>query len=128
MSLEEEHVPTNEPMEEDEAHASEEDEGTEETIPENVNSSEIIKKPSLDYNGTISQDCSNRFEYLLKQTEIFSHFMTFGKDQPVKAKPGRKPKPKQQEVDVNDHRHRKTEEEEDAELLEETKKAVNLFR
>ncbi|KAK4337103.1 hypothetical protein RND71_043853 [Anisodus tanguticus] len=69
---------------------------------------------------------TNRFEFLLKQTEIFSHFMTFGKDEPQKPKPGRKKKEK--EVDVNDHRHRRTEEEEDAELLSESKKDVTLFR
>lgn len=81
----------------------------------------------MDYVTTMKQDCNNRFEYLLKQTEIFSHFMTYGRDQPPKPKVGRKPKPKEQ-VDVNDHRHRKTEEEEDAELLSESKKDVNLFR
>jgi hypothetical protein len=80
----------------------------------------------VDYAKTINNDTTNRLEYLLKQTEIFSHFMTFGKDQPQKPKVGRKPKPK--EIDVNDHRHRKTEEEEDEELLSESKKDLNLFR
>lgn len=84
-------------------------------------------------NGTISinqndqaTSMANRFEYLLKQTEIFSHFMTFGKDEPQKAKPGRKKKEK--EIDINDHRHRRTEEEEDAELLSECKKELQVFR
>lgn len=68
----------------------------------------------------------NRLEYLLKQTEVFSNFMTFGKQQEeqAKSKPGRKKK----EIDVNDHRHRRTEEEEDAELLSESKKELNVFR
>lgn len=86
----------------------------------------IISK--VDYVKTINNDNTNRLEYLLKQTEIFSHFMTFGKDQPQKPKVGRKPKPKEVPIDINDHRHRRTEEEEDAELLNESKKDVNLFR
>lgn len=71
-----------------------------------------------------------RFESLLKQTETFSHFMTYGKEKQLeeqqRLKPGRKKKEK--EIDVNDHRHRRTEEEEDAELLSESKKEVNIFR
>jgi len=77
-----------------------------------------------------STSMANRFETLLKQTEVFSHFMTYGKEKEEQreklAKPGRKKKEK--EFDINDHRHRRTEEEEDAELLSESKKEVNIFR
>lgn len=71
---------------------------------------------------------ANRFETLLKQTEEFSHFMTYGKDEPQKAKTAGRPKKREVPVDVNDHRHRRTEEEEDAELLSESKKDLHVFR
>ena len=80
-------------------------------------------KPSGDYQETVSVDRSKRFDFLLKQTEIFSHFMAADNKGPAKPKPGRKPKAKTTEekkvVDCNDHRHRKTEQEEDEELLTE---------
>jgi len=85
------------------------------------------------YDSKLAQDRTNRFDYLLKQTEIFSHFMTpsGGSNAAAKGKPGRKSKAvavKQQQpttptdsasktVDPGDHRHRKTEQEEDEELL-----------
>jgi len=59
-----------------------------------------------------------RFEYLLKQTELFSHFMGGNKasTSPLKVKAGRKKKatPSGKE---GDSRHRMTEQEEDEELL-----------
>ncbi|XP_017298080.1 chromatin-remodeling complex ATPase chain Iswi-like [Diaphorina citri] len=87
----------------------------------------------LGYQNT--KDRRKRFDYLLKQTEIFSHFMT---NQGVKgggpktaapasaAAPGTpkaKGRPKKsltkekKNVDPSDHRHRMTEQEEDEELL-----------
>jgi SWI/SNF-related matrix-associated actin-dependent regulator of chromatin subfamily A member 5 len=97
---------------------------------------------SHDFNATLSEDRSKRFDFLLKQTEIFSHFMTSGNQgstQTVapKGKPGRKPKPKpidplspkpRASIDATDHRHRMTEEEEDQELLTASKKSLNLIR
>lgn len=45
------------------------------------------------FNFNQESDRSNRFDYLLQQTEIFSHFMTSGANlkggSPVKMKPGR---------------------------------------
>jgi len=100
---------------------------------------------SNDYDAKLSEDRAKRFGYLLKQTEIFSHFMTSGTQgecKDIKPKPGRKPKgkdtPKESSkedselkhdnLNINDHRHRKTEQEEDEELLSESKKSVNFFR
>lgn len=93
-----------------------------------------------DFETKIETDRGKRFEYLLKQTEIFSHFMTNNqKDKsPLKVKAGR---PRKQPTEaqkteaagkaavaaaatastaeVPDHRHSKTEQEEDEELLAE---------
>ncbi|KAL1457210.1 hypothetical protein WDU94_001865 [Cyamophila willieti] len=92
-------------------------------------------KGKEDFDSKISKDRRKRFDYLLKQTEIFSHFMT---NQGVKssgakavapaaaATPGTpkgKGRPKKsltkekKNVDPSDHRHRMTEQEEDEELL-----------
>lgn len=89
-------------------------------------STEVSAEVPKDFDTKIETDRSKRFEYLLKQTEIFSHFMTNNaKDKnPLKVRPGR-PKKNAQEVVVTptkssnpaDHRHSKTEQEEDEELL-----------
>ncbi|KAI5729660.1 hypothetical protein M8J76_005048 [Diaphorina citri] len=92
-------------------------------------------KGKEDFDSKITKDRRKRFDYLLKQTEIFSHFMT---NQGVKgggpktaapasaAAPGTpkaKGRPKKsltkekKNVDPSDHRHRMTEQEEDEELL-----------
>ncbi|KAF6206099.1 hypothetical protein GE061_017324 [Apolygus lucorum] len=79
-----------------------------------------------DFESKIANDRSKRFDFLLKQTEIFSHFMTNQGKQasPTKPKPGRPRKEKVEKVvDKNadsDHRHRMTEQEEDEELLAES--------
>jgi len=58
---------------------------------------------------------AKRFDYLLKQTELFSHFMGNKSNSPQKSKAGRKKKTA--EGKEGDSRHRKTEQEEDEELL-----------
>lgn len=94
-----------------------------------------------DFETKIETDRSKRFDFLLKQTEIFSHFMTNNqKDKsPTKPKAGRPRKQPQADPktppsqsqgsqgsqessksDVADHRHSKTEQEEDEELLAES--------
>ncbi|RWS11514.1 SWI/SNF-related matrix-associated actin-dependent regulator of chromatin subfamily A member 5-like isoform X1 [Dinothrombium tinctorium] len=86
---------------------------------------------SVGYEEKLSEDRAKRFDYLLKQTEIFSHFMTSGtqgKDANKIKGPGRKPKPKIEPESVTDHRHRMTEQEEDEELLSESKKTLNVVR
>ncbi|CAG9760593.1 unnamed protein product [Ceutorhynchus assimilis] len=70
-----------------------------------------------DFNAKLETDQGKRFDYLLKQTEIFSHFMNQNKS-PSKPNPVSKPK-KTKELNA-DRRHRKTEQEEDEELLVET--------
>ncbi|CAG9090664.1 hypothetical protein JYU34_009443 [Plutella xylostella] len=83
-----------------------------------------------DFESKIETDRSKRFDFLLKQTEIFSHFMTNAPKagtSPPKAKAGR-PK-KNKEDSAVDHRHRKTEQEEDEELLAENNiKPKAIFR
>lgn len=99
---------------------------------------------SHDFNATLDEDRTKRFDYLLKQTEIFSHFMTSGNQAahqtvPAKTKASRKPKAKvtkeenaapkpRLSTDAADHRHRMTEQEEDEELLTAIKKSINVIR
>ena len=61
---------------------------------------------------------AKRFDFLLKQTEVFAHFMGgSGKAKsPLKMKPEKKKKPSKNAKE-GDHRHRMTEQEEDEELL-----------
>ncbi|CAG9760588.1 unnamed protein product [Ceutorhynchus assimilis] len=71
-----------------------------------------------DFNAKLETDQGKRFDYLLKQTEIFSHFMNQTKSP---SKPNSVGRPKKAKEELNaDHRHRKTEQEEDEELLAET--------
>ncbi|VVC98655.1 unnamed protein product [Leptidea sinapis] len=85
-----------------------------------------------DFESKIETDRSKRFDFLLKQTEIFSHFMSNtpkSGSSPPKAKAGRPKKIKEPELEPGDHRHRKTEQEEDEELLAETNtKTKSIFR
>ncbi len=72
-----------------------------------------------------------RFEYLLKQTELFSHFMGDNKKakSPLKVKEP-KSSSKGRNAKDGDHRHRMTEQEEDEELLtdlNQSKKSVVHF-
>ncbi|KAK6617714.1 hypothetical protein RUM43_013942 [Polyplax serrata] len=84
------------------------------------------KGKTEDFDTKVENDRSKRFDYLLRQTEIFSHFMMNNErdaktpTSPLKMKPGR-PKKKISSVgNPGDHRHRKTEQEEDEELLAES--------
>ncbi|XP_076316124.1 LOW QUALITY PROTEIN: SWI/SNF-related matrix-associated actin-dependent regulator of chromatin subfamily A member 5-like [Tachypleus tridentatus] len=97
---------------------------------------DLMLPPSNDdnkeYDTKLETDRAKRFDYLLQQTEIFSHFMasgTLGKTggSPLKVKPGRprkKPDEKAKLSAVGDHRHRMTEQEEDEELLSESRRSA----
>ncbi|EEB20390.1 helicase, putative [Pediculus humanus corporis] len=84
------------------------------------------KGKTEDCDTKIENDRSKRFDYLLRQTEIFSHFMMNNErgnktpTSPLKMKPGRPKKKTSLAGNPGDHRHRKTEQEEDEELLAET--------
>ncbi|XP_068081641.1 chromatin-remodeling complex ATPase chain Iswi isoform X1 [Anabrus simplex] len=88
----------------------------------------VTRDKAEDYETKVVTDRTKRFEYLLKQTEIFTHFMSNNQrdktpSSPLKVRPGRPRKNQEQpkpEPAVVDHRHRKTEQEEDEELLAET--------
>ncbi|KAL0994230.1 hypothetical protein UPYG_G00119550 [Umbra pygmaea] len=87
-----------------------------------------------EYEEKRKTDRANRFEFLLKQTELFAHFIqpTSQKSptSPLKVKLGR-PRVKQDEkqnlLSVGDNRHRRTEQEEDEELLSESRKSANVL-
>lgn len=112
-----------------------EDESGQQTPDGEITSSTLStgkSKDEKDYNAKLFVDRAKRFDYLLQQTEIFSHFMTSGQtggkeaSSPLKLKPGR---PKSRKNDekaklsaMGDFRHRKTEQEEDEELLSESQK------
>ncbi|KAK0167266.1 hypothetical protein PV327_004688 [Microctonus hyperodae] len=100
----------------------------------NDSSAETTSSRGGDFETKLETDRSKRFDYLLQQTEIFSHFMTNNqKDKggsPLKVKPGR-PRKQPSILDnskssdpSSDHRHRKTEQEEDEELLAESNTSV----
>ncbi|XP_060580707.1 SWI/SNF-related matrix-associated actin-dependent regulator of chromatin subfamily A member 5-like [Ruditapes philippinarum] len=102
-----------------------------------------------DYDAKIESDRGNRFEYLLKQTEIFAHFMMTGMNSntkspssPLKMKKSKsKLAEKAKLVEAGErsksgdpgespvkgaasHRHRRTETEEDEELISQAKKST----
>jgi SWI/SNF-related matrix-associated actin-dependent regulator of chromatin subfamily A member 5 len=76
---------------------------------------------------------AKRFDYLLKQTEVFYHFMggTNTAKSPLKIKPKKGPsKSSSKNAKEGDHRHRMTEQEEDEELLTDlnhSKKSILSF-
>ncbi|XP_041358454.1 SWI/SNF-related matrix-associated actin-dependent regulator of chromatin subfamily A member 5-like [Gigantopelta aegis] len=91
------------------------------------------------YEEKLESDRSNRFDFLLQQTELFAHFMQTGgaikgnvPTSPLKMKPGRpkigkKLNEKEKLVLAGDHRHRRTEQEEDEELLTEARKSHSIL-
>ena len=81
------------------------------------NSSNSPPDTPMETEPPVNDGRTKRFDYLLKQTEVFSHFMggSSKAKSPLKVK-----QPKQKSAKnskVGDNRHRKTEEEEDEELL-----------
>uniref|UniRef100_A0A672RRP4 SWI/SNF-related matrix-associated actin-dependent regulator of chromatin subfamily A member 5-like n=1 Tax=Sinocyclocheilus grahami TaxID=75366 RepID=A0A672RRP4_SINGR len=85
------------------------------------------------YEEKVQTDRTNRFDYLLKQTELFAHFIQPAAQKtptsPLKMKPGRpriKKDEKQNLLSAGDNRHRRTEQEEDEELLSESSKATSI--
>uniref|UniRef100_A0A8C1L030 SWI/SNF related, matrix associated, actin dependent regulator of chromatin, subfamily a, member 1 n=1 Tax=Cyprinus carpio TaxID=7962 RepID=A0A8C1L030_CYPCA len=96
----------------------------------------VVKESLADpeYEEKRKTDRANRFEFLLKQTELFAHFIQPASQKsptsPLKVKVGR-PRIKQDEkqnlLSVGDNRHRRTEQEEDEELLSESRKAANVL-
>ncbi|KAK2852316.1 hypothetical protein Q7C36_007517 [Tachysurus vachellii] len=91
-----------------------------------------VEQPAC-YEEKVKTDRTNRFEYLLKQTEVFAHFIQPAAQKtptsPLKMKPGRpriKKDEKQNLLSAGDNRHRRTEQEEDEELLSESNKAANV--
>ncbi|XP_008300887.1 SWI/SNF-related matrix-associated actin-dependent regulator of chromatin subfamily A member 5 [Stegastes partitus] len=96
-------------------------------------SSSKTKDFSTGYEEKVQTDRTNRFEYLLKQTELFAHFIQPAAQKtptsPLKMKPGRpriKKDEKQNLLSAGDNRHRRTEQEEDEELLNESTKTTNV--
>uniref|UniRef100_A0A7N8YL90 SWI/SNF related, matrix associated, actin dependent regulator of chromatin, subfamily a, member 5 n=1 Tax=Mastacembelus armatus TaxID=205130 RepID=A0A7N8YL90_9TELE len=96
-------------------------------------SSSKTKDSAPGYEEKVQTDRTNRFEYLLKQTELFAHFIQPAAQKtptsPLKMKPGRpriKKDEKQNLLSAGDNRHRRTEQEEDEELLNESTKTTNV--
>lgn len=65
-------------------------------IGQNDSSSDTTSKGE-DFESKVASDRGKRFDYLLKQTEIFSHFMNQPKT-PTKPKSGRPKKEKKEDV------------------------------
>jgi len=115
-----------------------EEEAKKNAVSEDESSDEEEKKPkekqhmnkamgvNAEYTEKMEQDRATRFGFLLKQTEIFSHFLTTSGKKPPKSPlkmkaPSEFPSAPPKKKDVKDHRHRRTEKEEDEELLEDSK-------
>lgn len=141
-------------MEAEDEDEAEEDPEEEEVVDDDSESQQSASIPTLtlktppkakgesdvDYESKLQTDRSNRFDFLLQQTELFAHFMTTGDPSsaksgktptsPLKMKIGR-PKLKKDEksklMEAGDHRHRRTEQEEDEELLSESKKSSHVI-
>ncbi|XP_022540207.1 SWI/SNF-related matrix-associated actin-dependent regulator of chromatin subfamily A member 5 [Astyanax mexicanus] len=114
----------------DEASETAQESGDQSSSP--ADESANMEQPS-GYEEKVKTDRTNRFEYLLKQTEVFAHFIQPAAQKtptsPLKMKPGRpriKKDEKQNLLSAGDNRHRRTEQEEDEELLSENSKASNV--
>ncbi|KAF2987991.1 hypothetical protein EK904_003059, partial [Melospiza melodia maxima] len=106
--------------------------------PESFDDASLAKQKEIQetdptYEEKMQTDRANRFEYLLKQTELFAHFIQPAAQKtptsPLKMKPGRpriKKDEKQNLLSAGDYRHRRTEQEEDEELLTESSKTTNV--
>ncbi|ERE65065.1 putative global transcription activator SNF2L1 [Cricetulus griseus] len=91
------------------------------------------KEMDPEYEEKMKADRAKRFEFLLKQTELFAHFIQPSAQKsptsPLTMKLGRlrvKKDEKQSLISVGDYRHRRTEQEEDEELLSESRKTSNV--
>ncbi|XP_059536318.1 probable global transcription activator SNF2L1 isoform X7 [Myotis daubentonii] len=91
------------------------------------------KEMDPEYEEKMKADRAKRFEFLLKQTELFAHFIQPSAQKsptsPLNMKLGRpriKKEDKQSLISAGDYRHRRTEQEEDEELLSESRKASNV--
>ncbi|ETE70144.1 putative global transcription activator SNF2L1, partial [Ophiophagus hannah] len=91
------------------------------------------KEIDPEYEEKMKTDRAKRFEFLLKQTELFAHFIQPAAQKsptsPLKVKLGRprvKKDEKQSLLSAGDYRHRRTEQEEDEELLSESRKTSNV--
>lgn len=87
-----------------------------------------------EYEEKRKADEAHRFDFLLKQTELYAHFVhpAGGKSptSPLKMNPNRscsKADEKQSLLSVTDNRHRHKEQEEDEELLSESSKVANVI-
>uniref|UniRef100_A0A287D8S1 SNF2 related chromatin remodeling ATPase 1 n=1 Tax=Ictidomys tridecemlineatus TaxID=43179 RepID=A0A287D8S1_ICTTR len=91
------------------------------------------KEMDPEYEEKMKADRAKRFEFLLKQTELFAHFIQPSAQKsptsPLNMKLGRpriKKDEKQNLISAGDYRHRRTEQEEDEELLSESRKTSNV--
>ncbi|XP_053435903.1 probable global transcription activator SNF2L1 isoform X3 [Nycticebus coucang] len=91
------------------------------------------KEMDPEYEEKMKADRAKRFEFLLKQTELFAHFIQPSAQKsptsPLNMKFGRpriKKDEKQSLISAGDYRHRRTEQEEDEELLSESRKTSNV--
>ncbi|XP_077921487.1 SWI/SNF-related matrix-associated actin-dependent regulator of chromatin subfamily A member 1 isoform X4 [Halichoerus grypus] len=91
------------------------------------------KEMDPEYEEKMKADRAKRFEFLLKQTELFAHFIQPSAQKsptsPLNMKLGRpriKKDDKQSLISAGDYRHRRTEQEEDEELLSESRKTSNV--
>uniref|UniRef100_A0A5S6PYK1 Uncharacterized protein n=1 Tax=Trichuris muris TaxID=70415 RepID=A0A5S6PYK1_TRIMR len=93
------------------------------------------KKEIEEHDPQYLADQAKRFEFLLKKTELFSHFVSSGHSvrdgkvtvSPLKLKGVKSEKALPKVSSVGDHRHRKTEKEEDEELLMEERRKGGIF-